>query len=258
MLPIARVFGLTIQTPLLATMMGFALASSLAGREAARRGLDGNVITNALFYGLIAGVLGARIGYVLLNLSAYTRDPLGALALNPTALSPWTGWPLAVGFAVWTVRRKRMLNMKLLDILAPPTIVFVMGLALADFLSGNAFGTPSTLPWAVALWNASRHPVQVYEFITLGVILVGLIVVSRRLPDMLPKGGLALLAVALYAAVRILVDGFRANVPLLLGLRITQLAGVLIAATALWLLGEWLVLRPDVTALQPTSEVNPS
>jgi len=258
MLPIARLFGLAIQTPLLATMLGFALASSLAGREAARRGLDGNALVNALYYGLLAGVIGARIGYVLLNLPAYERDPLGALALNPTALLYWAGWPAAIGVAACYLWQRRLLDRQVLDVLAPAAVVFTMGLAIGDFLSGSAFGTPSTLGWAVNLWNVSRHPVQLYEFLALVVILVTLMAVPRMLPGVLLDGGLALLAVALYALARVFVDGFRADVPLVLSLRVTQVAGVLIAVTALWLLREWLVPRPLSPGPVPASVEGPS
>ena len=68
----------------------------------------------------------------------------------------------------------------ILDVLAPAACVFGMGLALSDLLSGNNFGTPTTLPWAINLWGALRHPVQMYEFIALGVVLMALVWVDRR------------------------------------------------------------------------------
>ena len=262
MLPIVRIFALTIQTPLLAIMIGVTLAMSVAGRQADQRGLDGNAVANALWSALIAGVLGARIGYVLLNWQAYARDPLDALALNTTALSPWMGWLTALVFGSWQLWRQRGLNVKLLDALAPAMAVLAVGLAVGDLLSGNAYGTPAKVPWAINVWNANRHPVQIYGALALLLILVLLLALPRTWPD----GAVMLCFVALYAFAqpldhpsegglraarpgcrgfaRVLVDGFRADVPLLLGLRVTQLAGVLIAAKALWLLGELLQASP--------------
>lgn len=236
MMPIVRIFGLTLQTPLLAVLAGFAGASWLAERRSRHDGFDSGVISNALFYGLIAGVLGARIGYVTLNLPSYAQDPLGALALNTTALSPYTGWPIAIGFVTWYVWRRHALRVTLLDSLVPAAVALAMGQVAADFLAGAAYGTPTTVPWAVSLWNVSRHPVQLYELAGLAVILALTLGIRRPLPG----GALALLTLALYACLRVFVDGFRADAPALLGMRITQLAGVIIAVTSLWMLGELL------------------
>lgn len=236
MMPIIQIFGLTIQAPLLAVMAGFAAASWLAERRSKHYGLDGGLISNALFYGLIAGVLGARIGYVALNVSSYARDPLGALALNTTALSPHMGWLVAAVFVAAYLWRKQALRVSLFDALAPAAVVFAMGLAVADFLAGSAYGTPTDLPWAISLWDVTRHPVQLYELIA----LVAILAVTLRAPTSLPDGALALITLALYACMRVLVDGFRADVPAVLGMRVTQVAGVVIALAALWMLGELL------------------
>jgi phosphatidylglycerol---prolipoprotein diacylglyceryl transferase len=235
MLPIIRVLGLTLQAPPLAVMLGLLLGLALSSRLAARRGLDGDAISNAGFYGALAGVLGARAGYVLTNVSAYAREPLSALMPNTTALLAWAGWPVGLAFAAWYLWRRRMLRPELPDVLAPGALVFAIGLALAAFLNGDAFGVEAQLPWSVYLWGAARHPVQLYEVAALAAVLAVSLVVARRA---WPAGVPALLCVALVAMARVLVDGFRADVPIVLGMRITQLAGVVIASVALWLLGD--------------------
>ena len=253
MLPIARVFGLSLQTPLLALLMGVVLAIELARRIAPQRGLDGNILSGILANSLFAFILGARLGYVITSLPSYLKNPLGALALNTTALLPWAGWLVAIAFSAWSLRRKQLLIAALLDVLAPAACVFGMGLALSDLLSGNNFGTPTTLPWAINLWGALRHPVQMYEFIALGVVLMALVWADRR---NLPTGALVLLGIGLAAFARVLVDGFRAEVPLVLGLRITQLAGVFIAVIALWLWGE--VLQTLTKPIESAQEAQQS
>ena len=108
-------------------------------------------------------------------------------------------------------------------------------------------------PWAINLWGALRHPVQMYEFIALGVVLMALVWADRR---NLPTGALVLLGIGLAAFARVLVDGFRAEVPLVLGLRITQLAGVFIAVIALWLWGE--VLQTLTKPIESAQEAQQS
>jgi phosphatidylglycerol:prolipoprotein diacylglycerol transferase len=249
MLPTARIFGLTIQTPLLAIIVALTVAMSVAARHAARRGLDANVVSNAAFYGLIAGALGARLGYVLSNFEAYAREPLSALALNTTALLPWSGWLAGIAIALFYLWRKRQLKASLIDALAPGVAIFAMGLALADLLNGDTFGLPASLPWSVYLWNEWRHPVQLYEFVALAGIWLILELVSRR---KLPTGAMALLFIGAYAFARVIVDGFRAEGTLLAGMRMTQLAGVLISAVAVWMLAE--LLREAPVQTSPSQE----
>ncbi|MGQ9815358.1 MAG: prolipoprotein diacylglyceryl transferase family protein, partial [Candidatus Roseilinea sp.] len=105
----------------------------------------------------------------------------------------------------------------------------------AALLNGESLGQPTTLPWAVMIWGENRHPVPVYELAALAVIVLGSL---RLLGRDLPPGAVALGALAAYAFARVAIDGFRADVPLLAGLRVTQIAGVVVCAVALWMLGE--------------------
>ncbi len=47
----------------------------------------------------------------------------------------------------------------------------MLAVPLANLASGDAFGAPSSLPWAIELWGAARHPVQIYEAVAAGLIL---------------------------------------------------------------------------------------
>ncbi len=234
MLPLLRVFGLTIQTPLLATIAGYMLGLMLSSRIGADRGMDGNAVSDAGFYGLIAGVLGARAGYVLLNLQAYAREPLSALMPGTTALLPIAGWVTGVAFAVVYLRRKRLLTWQLLDVIAPGVALFLAGMAAGALLSGDAYGTEAQLPWSIYLWDAWRHPVQVYEFISLlGIAAVLFVSLRRRFPD----GVTVLLLIGLYAFTRVIVDAYRAEAVLLAGFRVTQLVGVVASVTSFLAIG---------------------
>ncbi len=235
MLPIAQVFGFSIQTPPLAVIAGFAVALWLTARVAPWRGLSGTVVADAGFYGALVGLLAARAGYVALNWSAYATEPLAALIPSATALWPWSGWVTGLAFAALYLHRKGALSGQLPDVLAPGAAVFLIGLALAGLLNGDGFGVASDVPWAIELWNAQRHPVQAYEVLALLAILA---ILLRLLRYRLPAGAVALAFVAAYAFTRVFVDGFRADTALVAGLRVTQLGGLAIGALAVWLLGE--------------------
>src|SRR5258707_4653365 len=91
MLPVLQVGSLAIPVPGLALLLGVWAALWLSEKEASRLQLDPDAIYTLVFIGLVAGLVGARLAYVLHYWSAYARDPLGILSLNATALAPAEG-----------------------------------------------------------------------------------------------------------------------------------------------------------------------
>ena len=118
MLPLLQIGGLTIRTPGLALLAGLWIGLEVASREGIRRGIDGEKLYSLGFYALIAGILGARFGFVLLNLDLYTgitpwtRALLSVFALAPGTESPWAGVLVAVGVDV--AKTTEMSSMRML------------------------------------------------------------------------------------------------------------------------------------------------
>ncbi len=233
MLPILQIFGLALQLPPFTVLMGLMLSLSLAGRLAKRHGLNGDVIGNAGVVAFVAGVLGARLGYVLLNWSAYQQDLRAALALNVNGLLAVSGWLCALIAGALYLRRRHMLTWQTLDVVSPALVVFLACWALSALFSGDGFGTPTTVAWAINIWGAQRHPVQAYEAILLFLVALALWRASALAHQ---DGLLTLVAFASVALIRVFVDGFRADALLVAGLRATQLMGVFITIIALWLM----------------------
>lgn len=226
-----------IQLPGLALLLGLWVGLLLAEREAKKLRVDPSVISNAVFYGLVAGLIGARLVYAGRYLSAYLDDPLSLFALNLNTLSPSGGLLIAVGVAVLYGWRKRLPLRPTLDALTPGLAVFLVLFAAANFLSGNAFGSPTDLPWAIFLWDAYRHPSQVYEFLA----ALGIFIAVWRWPQGKPGTGVNFLVfVALAAASRLFLEAFRGDSLLLAGgLRAAQVASLAVLMISLWLLHRW-------------------
>lgn len=236
MQPFIQVFGLTISAAPAAIWLGFLLATWLAGKTARPHGLDGDAVNGALVTAGIAGLLGARLGYVLLHAGAYARDPLGALALNASALDGLSFGLVFVLVAAWQLRRAGQLRLALADALAAPGLVMAMGLALASYFDGAVFGAPAALQWAVEVWGALRHPVQIYEIAGFALALVFLLATSRS--DW-PRGARALVATLMGGAALAAAEGLRADEAVLIaGMRATQLLWTAAAVGAAWALGE--------------------
>ncbi len=215
-------------------LAAFWLAAEAAERGAKRLGLRGDVVYSLAFIAAAAGLIGARLGYVLEHWAAYQSDLGAVIALNFNTLSPLTGVVIGVIAAYLYARRKGVANRRLLDALTPGFIVFAGGLALADLVSGDAYGSPSSLPWAIELWGAARHPTQIYQLAA--VIAIGLIVLKT---DRAFDGAWFGLLVALYAGSRLFIEAFRGDSETIGGLRTAQVWSLIVLLIMLALLRRW-------------------
>ncbi len=191
MLPLLQIGSLTIRTPGLALLAGLWIGLEVASREGVRRGIDGDKIYNLGFYTLIAGILGARLGFVLLNLDLYTgitpwaRALLSVFALATGTENPWIGVLAAVGTAAFLVRRWKLPPLAILDSFAPAFAILGIGIGLANLLSGDYYGIETTLPWGINLWGSKRQPTQIYFIVACIAILI---VLWRLRPMPSPAG----------------------------------------------------------------------
>ena len=241
MFPYLRLGPFIVPMASLALLVGLWVGLPLIEREAARLKINASTLSNLIFYSLLAGLIGARVGYALEFPSVYVSNPLSLLSLTPTTLSPLTG--LAVGliaFAIF-VQRKGMPIGPTLDAIAPGLALFMVFVGLAHILSGDAYGAPTNVPWAIRLWNEYRHPSQFYEtFIALTIFLV----IRERYPKPEGAGLNLLLTVALSSAARVFLEAFRGDSVFWPGgFRGAQVSALIIMAISLYWMKKW--MRPD-------------
>ena len=168
MLPILQIGPLALQLPGLLLILGVWFGLLLVERGAERQQLSPSKISNMIFYALIGGLIGARVGYVLRFLDLYLQSPLGIVSLNPNTLAPLEGLVAGIIVAFMYAQRSKFSLWPTLDALTPGIAMFMIFMALAHLASGDAFGAQSDLPWAIELWSARRHPTQIYEVLTVG------------------------------------------------------------------------------------------
>ena len=71
-----KIFNFSIHFYSLCILLGIIVAYIIIRLEAHNQRLDKDYIFNTVFYGLVIGILGARIHYVLFNLDYYLTYPL--------------------------------------------------------------------------------------------------------------------------------------------------------------------------------------
>ncbi len=151
-------------------------------RELARSGLP-EAALDAAVYGLVGGLLGAKLLYVFEHLD---ESSFLALFLDRGGMSWFGGFAggLLAGFL--TIPAKRC---PLDAVLAAATPALAIGQLLGRigcFLVGDDYGHPTSLPWGVAFpeglppTTERVHPTQIYEAIFLGFFAWALIRWRRR------------------------------------------------------------------------------
>ncbi len=241
MFPYFRLGPFLIQMPLLALLVGLWIGMSLVDRESKNLRLNPSRVGNIIFYSVVAGLIGARLGYALEFPAIYSSNPLSLLALSPSTLSPSGGFIVGLITIVIFIQRKELPLQPTLDALAPGLALFMVFVGLAHVLSGDAFGSPTTVPWAIRLWNEYRHPTQFYE--TFSALLIFL-VIRERFPQPMGAGLNFLLTVALFSASRVFLEAFRGDSAIwLAGFRQAQVIGFFVLALSYYWMRKWMSLE---------------
>jgi phosphatidylglycerol---prolipoprotein diacylglyceryl transferase len=223
-------------------IIGAIAAAFLAEREARRRGLNGELVWDALIWVLIAGVIGARIWHILtpppsmvaqgITTMFYLTHPLDAIWIPNGGL----GIPGAViGGAIalyFFCLRHRLEFAVWLDIAAP---ALALGQAIGrwgNFVNQELYGAPTNLPWAVHIDPQNRlpryanqatyHPLFLYESIWNLANMALLLWLGRRHADKLKNGDLFLIYLLFYSIGRFLLEFLRLDASRLAGLNANQ------------------------------------
>lgn len=168
--------------------LGVLVGLGVGFREARRRGLPEEAVNAAAFWGLLAGLVGARLAHVADYPEYYRLNPQLIPALHQGGMSLLGG--LVIGGAVMAlVCRRRGLPLGAALDAAAPGLVFGIGFGrLGSLINGDAAGNPTALPWAVIYRHPDSlayqldlpvHPYPAYE-ILLGLAIFGLLAAARR------------------------------------------------------------------------------
>jgi phosphatidylglycerol:prolipoprotein diacylglycerol transferase len=218
--------------PLVALWFGLALAEKRAERYQISR----DTLSNIVYYSLFGYILGGRLLYALSNYSAFLQSPQSLFSLNLDLFDPIAALMVATLIGVVYGSRQKLPFWPTLDALTPLFGSLAIGLVLSHLAAGTAFGSPTNLPWGMELWNAKRHPTQIYELIV-SLLIFGWIWLRKT--DS-PPGSSFLLFATLTAGARLFLEAFRGDSILIFGgLRLAQVIAWVVLAVALWA-NEWI------------------
>ena len=233
MLPYINIFNLALPLPALILLIGLWIGMSISERYADRSHITSSHLYNLTFYGLIIGVIGARLTYVAQFPSTFYDNPSSLISPNPDLLDPLGGLAVGLISALIYIQRNHLSLWLIMDALTPALAIINISLALSNFASGNGYGSPTTLPWGIDLWGAVRHPSQIYEALGAGIVLWSLW--PRRTVRKSLPGTLFLRFIAYSATMRLFLEAFRSDSLVIIhNFRVVQIVAWIVLAISLW------------------------
>jgi len=233
-------------------MLGAVAGAFLARHEARRKGMNPELVWDALIWILVGGILGARLWHILtpspslvatgVDTAYYLSHPLDAIAIWRGGL----GIPGAVIGGVIALylftRRKQLPFLQWLDIGAP---ALALGQAIGrwgNYVNQELYGAPTSLPWAIFIDPQNRlpeyvdqayyHPLFLYESLWSLASVLFLLWISRRFSSCLKSGDVFLIYLITYPTGRFLLEFLRLDSSQVAGLNINQTVMALVGLSS--------------------------
>ena len=165
-------------------------------------------LDDVLTYGVLGVVLGGRLGYVLFyQPDFYFSHPADIVKVWDGGMSFHGGF-LGVAFALWLFARSRGKQwLATTDFIAPLVPLGLCAGRIGNFINGELWGRPTTLPWGMVFQGAGnipRQPSQLYEAALEGVALFFILWFFAKKPR--PAGAVSGLFMLGYGVFRFLVE----------------------------------------------------
>lgn len=168
-------------------------------------------VGDLLFYAVVGVILGGRLGYTLFyGGDRFLADPLALLRIWEGGMS-FHGGLIGVIVALWLFARR--IGSSLLEVgdFTAPLVPFGLFTGrIGNFINGELWGAPTTLPWGMVFPGAGaepRHPTMLYEAGLEGLVMLAILWWYSARPR--PRGSVAGLFLVLYAVFRGSVEWLR-------------------------------------------------
>jgi len=248
------------------TIYSFGVFMALAALVAAwvvhvdlkRRGCNPELASTMVFAAAVGGLIGARLLFIIEQWEQFLAAPLDYI-LTGAGFTWYGGFFGGVIGVSWVVRKNNIPWLVGADIAAPAlALAYGVGRLGCHFAGDGDWGPVTDVPWGVEYtdaiigWVDPRtaipyppgtrvHPTPIYEFI--GSVVIFAVLWSLRDKNYAP-GTLAWLYLILTGLARFLVEFWRLNPPLALGLSEAQWFSLAFMALGIILL----MIRPPKTA----------
>ena len=219
-------------------MLAVLVGCGVIYREIRRQKINEDFFINLLFYGIIFGLIGARLYYVAFNWDYYVKYPIEILEIWNGGLAIHGGILAGFLWILYYTHKYKAKTMKTLDIIAPGLLIGQAIGRWGNFFNHEAFGAVTTkealqgmgIPDAIVegmnIDGFYRQPTFLYESIW---NLVGFIaILMLRKYKYLKTGQLTGFYLMWYSLGRFFIEGMRTDSLMLGPLRVAQVVSVIL------------------------------
>ena len=191
--------------------------------------------------GLLIGLAGARLTFVVLDWANFEKHPVEALKIWSGGLTLQGGMLFGILYMIWYCRRKKLDLLAVGDACAPAwAIAYTIG-RFGCLFNGCCYGGVCNLPWGMRFpdeanpgqWTPPSHPTQIYASI---FNLIFFFILLRWEKHPRRDGEIFFGYLAMYGFYRFIVESFRVGATAIiipgLGLTLTH-----IVSAAMFILG---------------------
>jgi phosphatidylglycerol:prolipoprotein diacylglycerol transferase len=230
--------------------LGFLTANYFLAAELKRRKLETSIANNIILIGLVMGILGSKLLFLVENWGDFVANPARE-AFSPSGLTWYGGFVLAA-LSIYFYSRKLGIGFKIISDATSPALMIGYGVARlgCHFAGDGDYGFPTTLPWGtdyskgtyppsvafrpfpeitshypngIVPDNTLCQPTPVYEFIICTILFL---IMWKYRKSIKPDGAMFALYLMLAGAERFLIEFLRINPRLAFGLSEAQLISI--------------------------------
>lgn len=174
--------------------------------------LADETLNNLLFYSILGGFIGGRIGYCVFYQFEYMLiNPVFFFDVRQGGMSFHGALLGSVGASLIYAIKMKIKLFDCLDLLAPLVPIVIIATHLAHFITGELWGRVTQVPWAVVYakdeLHLPRHPSPLYELALEGILLWLILYFSQR--KITARAVISGLFLSGYGILRIFAEFFR-------------------------------------------------
>ena len=153
-------------------VLGLLLAIWFARRRAPKWGIEPDAIVDAAFWGILPGIVGARITYIALNWEYYSANTDQLLTFRFAGLTSFGAILFALAGLFVFARRAKLDVLAFLDVLAVPLLIAHAVGRVGCLLNGCCYGHPTDAWYGVHIerFAGLNQPAQIFDSV---MVLVG-------------------------------------------------------------------------------------
>lgn len=223
--------------------LGLLVASIVVFKEAHKRNINEDFLINLICDSIIIGLIGARLYYVLFNISYYIQRPLEILAIWNGGLAIHGGVFAALIFIILYCKKHRVNILQILDI---AVVGLIIGQAIGrwgNFFNSEAYGQITTLEVLTSqgipkfiiegmyILGDYRQPTFFYESVWCLAGFLALIIIRRC--KYIKRGQLTGFYLIWYGLARFVIEDLRTDSLMVGPVKVAQIVSVVFVAAGI-------------------------